>query len=318
MKQLKKIAIVLSLYFSISSLIFGQSAPAATPAPRATPSPTSSPSPATTPSTTPSSSSTPAPTVTPPSDATAVAPAKKQYTPEQVQKYLKTYGYMVANRTGLSSLGLTKAEWAGVLEGMQSDTPPVDTQNEWQGAQEYLVQRSQDKLNEKLVEQQKLATDFFAKLDKSPNIKHTNTGLYYEIISAGSGPKPTVSDIVKVNYKGTLTDGKVFDDTQRNGAPIELPLNTVIPGFSEGIQLISKGGKIKLYIPSKLAYDIHEQPGIPAGSTLVFDVELVDFRPNIQDQDLKPILGLPNGNEGQQPMTTPATTPANATAPAGK
>jgi FKBP-type peptidyl-prolyl cis-trans isomerase len=120
------------------------------------------------------------------------------------------------------------------------------------------------------------APDFFTKLKENKAVIQLPSGLCYEIVKPGSGAYPAPTDTVEVNYTGTLTDGTVFD---RSTQPVEFPLNQVIPGWTEGLQLINKGGRIRLYIPASLAYGDQAQPGIPAGSTLIFDIELLDVRP---------------------------------------
>jgi len=96
-------------------------------------------------------------------------------------------------------------------------------------------------------------------------------------VSPGLGAVPKPTDTVKVNYTGTLIDGNVFDSSERQGKPIEFALDKVIPGWTEGLQKIGKGGKIKLFVPPKLGYGDDGRPGIPPGSVLVFDVELLDI-----------------------------------------
>lgn len=108
----------------------------------------------------------------------------------------------------------------------------------------------------------------------------TESGLQYEVLQAGEGDKPKAEDTVKVKYKGMLIDGTVFDSTEKNGGePIEFPLNRVIAGWTEGLQLMSKGAKYRFVIPSALAYGDRDMGDvIPANSTLVFEVELLDFK----------------------------------------
>lgn len=118
-------------------------------------------------------------------------------------------------------------------------------------------------------------TKFFSDNLKKDGVQQTESGLQYIITEAGSDVHPTLSDVVKVNYKGTLLDGTVFDETQPD-SPIEFPLERVIPGWQEGIQLIGVGGKATLYIPSKLGYGPQAMGSIPANSILVFEVELLD------------------------------------------
>ncbi len=114
---------------------------------------------------------------------------------------------------------------------------------------------------------------------KEKGVKKSATGLLYKVEKAGSGDAPKDSDTVVVNYKGTLIDGKEFDNSYTRGEPLSFRLDGVIPGWTEGLKNIKKGGKIKLVIPPALAYGKNGVPGIPANSTLVFDVELLDIKP---------------------------------------
>lgn len=113
---------------------------------------------------------------------------------------------------------------------------------------------------------------------KEKNVKTTKTGLMYQVDKEGTGAEPKDSDTVVVNYKGTLTDGTEFDNSYSRGEPLSFRLDGVIPGWTEGLKHIKKGGKIKLVIPPELAYGKTGVPGIPANSTLVFDVELLDVK----------------------------------------
>lgn len=117
---------------------------------------------------------------------------------------------------------------------------------------------------------------FFADNAKKPGVKTTASGLQYEVITEGTGPKPKATDEVTVDYVGTLLDGTEFDSSIKRGKPASFPLNGVIPGWTEGLQLMSVGSKYKLYIPGKLAYGAQgqQQAGIGPNETLVFDVEL--------------------------------------------
>ncbi|MET0462607.1 MAG: FKBP-type peptidyl-prolyl cis-trans isomerase [Chitinophagaceae bacterium] len=109
-------------------------------------------------------------------------------------------------------------------------------------------------------------------------VKTTASGLQYEVITEGTGLKPTAADSVTVNYRGTLVDGTEFDNSYKRGEPITFPLNRVIAGWTEGLQLMTVGSKYKLFIPYSLGYDMRDMGTIPAGSTLVFEVELLDVK----------------------------------------
>ncbi|MEM0912391.1 MAG: FKBP-type peptidyl-prolyl cis-trans isomerase [Pseudomonadota bacterium] len=104
----------------------------------------------------------------------------------------------------------------------------------------------------------------------------TDSGLQYEVLDEGEGASPNASDVVKVHYEGTLLDGTVFDSSYERGEPIEFALNQVIPGWTEGVQLMKEGGKFKLYIPSELAYGPRATGSITPNSTLTFVVELLE------------------------------------------
>lgn len=106
----------------------------------------------------------------------------------------------------------------------------------------------------------------------------TPSGLKYKIIKEGTGKKPTATNTVKVHYRGQLTNGTVFDESYSRGRPAEFPLNGVIPGWTEGLQLIKEGGTVELMIPGKLGYPNGQPPKIPPNATLMFSVELLEVK----------------------------------------
>jgi FKBP-type peptidyl-prolyl cis-trans isomerase len=109
-----------------------------------------------------------------------------------------------------------------------------------------------------------------------PGVKTTSSGLQYLVLEEGKGKSPKATDTVLVHYKGNLLDGTEFDSSYKRNEPISFPLNGVIPGWTEGVQLMKEGGKIRLFIPSNLAYGSRGAGGvIPPDSTLVFDIELL-------------------------------------------
>lgn len=111
----------------------------------------------------------------------------------------------------------------------------------------------------------------------SDGVITTESGLQYQIIENGDGPKPTVNDQVTVHYKGTLTDGTVFDSSYERGEPATFPLNRVVKGWQEGIPLMPVGSKFKFTIPPDLGYGSRAMGPIPANATLIFEVELLDI-----------------------------------------
>lgn len=109
-------------------------------------------------------------------------------------------------------------------------------------------------------------------------VQTTPTGLQYQVITQGAGPKPTAASMVKVHYEGTLLDGTVFDSSIQRGEPAQFGLGQVIPGWTEGVQLMSVGSKYRFWVPSALAYGERGTPGpIGPNQTLVFEVELLEI-----------------------------------------
>ncbi|NUW56936.1 FKBP-type peptidyl-prolyl cis-trans isomerase [Cronobacter turicensis] len=138
---------------------------------------------------------------------------------------------------------------------------------------------AQAKVEKDATENETKGKAFRDKFAKEKGVKTSSTGLLYKVEKEGTGAAPKESDTVVVNYKGTLIDGQEFDNSYKRGEPLSFRLDGVIPGWTEGLKNIKKGGKIKLVIPPELAYGKNGVPGIPANSTLVFDVELLDINP---------------------------------------
>lgn len=119
---------------------------------------------------------------------------------------------------------------------------------------------------------------YLAANKKKEGVKVTSSGLQYKVISEGKGDKPKATDTVVAHYRGTLIDGKEFDSSYKRNEPAEFPLNQVIPGWTEGLQLMSVGSKYQFTIPANLAYGESAPPEIGPDSTLIFDVELVAIK----------------------------------------
>ena len=128
----------------------------------------------------------------------------------------------------------------------------------------------------KASENIQIGADFIAENAQKEGVESTASGLQYKVLTKGEGKvHPTANSKVKVHYHGTLIDGSVFDSSVDRGKPISFPLNRVIAGWTEGLQLMVEGDKFRFYIASDLAYGKRSVGKIPAGSLLIFDVELI-------------------------------------------
>ncbi len=133
--------------------------------------------------------------------------------------------------------------------------------------------------NAKMEKDIQVGKDFLAENGKRDGITTTDSGLQYEIMKEGNGPKPTATDEVVTHYHGTLINGKIFDSSVERGEPATFPVNRVIPGWTEALQLMPVGSKWKLFVPSELAYGARGAgQDIGPHSTLIFEVELLEIK----------------------------------------
>ena len=143
----------------------------------------------------------------------------------------------------------------------------------------FLQKRAEERMVALNAESAKAGKKFLEDNAKREGVTTTASGLQYEVVKKADGAQPKATDVVTVHYEGKLTDGSVFDSSVERGSPIDLPVNGVIPGWVEGLQLMHVGEKYKLYIPSELAYgEQNPTPAIPANSVLVFDLELIAIK----------------------------------------
>jgi FKBP-type peptidyl-prolyl cis-trans isomerase len=143
---------------------------------------------------------------------------------------------------------------------------------------------------------------FLATNKTKPGVVTLPDGLQYKIIKEGTGPKPTATDTVTVNYRGTLIDGKEFDSSYKRGEPATFPVGGVIKGWTEALQLMPVGSKWELYIPSDLAYGARGAGAdIGPNSTLIFEVELLSIKGNEEPKGA--------GQPGAAPSPSPAASP---------
>ncbi len=166
---------------------------------------------------------------------------------------------------------------AGLKDGFSRTEPKVSNDN-LRAAFNEIHQRMQAAKQEQFAGQVQVGTEFLEKNAQRDDITVTDSGLQYEVINTGSGATPKAESTVSVHYHGTLLDGTVFDSSYDRGQPAEFPVNGVIKGWTEALQLMSTGDKWRLYVPHDLAYG-EQGAGAAIGpySTLVFDVELLDI-----------------------------------------
>ena len=132
--------------------------------------------------------------------------------------------------------------------------------------------------NDKAAENLKAGQDFLAENKTKPGVTELPSGLQYQVINEGSGPKPSATDTVKCHYHGTLIDGTIFDSSVQRGQPAKFPLNMVIKGWTEGVQLMTEGSKWRFFIPADLGYgDRQISAQIGPNCALIFDVELLEI-----------------------------------------
>ena len=147
-----------------------------------------------------------------------------------------------------------------------------------QAFQETLMQKMEAKEKEVAAKNKAASDKFLDENKKKEGVKTTGSGLQYKVITEGKGAKPKADDTVTVHYSGKLSDGTEFDSSYKRGEPATFPLNAVIPGWTEGLQLMGVGSKYQLVIPPNLAYGENAPAVIGPNQVLIFDVELLDIK----------------------------------------
>ncbi len=171
-----------------------------------------------------------------------------------------------------------------------ADKKPLLTDEQAMQVMQGFAQKMQAKQQEEMAKKQaemeaqgkkniEEGAKFLAENGKKPGVQTTASGLQYQVVTEGKGPKPKADQTVKVHYTGTLLDGTKFDSSHDRNEPAQFMLNAVVPGWTEALQLMPVGSKYKLWIPSKLGYGEQGTPGgpIPPNATLVFEVELLEI-----------------------------------------
>ena len=165
----------------------------------------------------------------------------------------------------------------GMKDGFKNENQFTDEEMQAAfGILDSMVKAHQDQI---LNDEKKAGSEFLARNKKEPGVIETPSGLQYKVIVEGTGASPKATDKVKVHYTGKTLDGNVFDSSVERGEPITFPLNGVISGWTEGLQLMKEGGKSILYIPYNLAYGERGNQGIKPGACLIFEVELIEVNP---------------------------------------
>jgi FKBP-type peptidyl-prolyl cis-trans isomerase len=229
-------------------------------------------------------------------DAAALPPPAA---PDPVDRLLEVYGWFLGQEFQISAFELSDAEFAAFARGMASAAKgapaPATIDEVGPVLQQFLRTRPEEVRKLRVDKGRAEQAALFEKLAAVEAVKKTASGLCYEILSEGAGPKPGPADTVVAHYTGTFVDGTVFDSSVQRGEPAEFRLDGVIPGWQEGLQLIGVGGRIKLYIPSQLGYGDFGRGAIPPAKALIFEVELIGIRPE------QPKLVPPGAPQGLNP-----------------
>jgi FKBP-type peptidyl-prolyl cis-trans isomerase FklB len=194
------------------------------------------------------------------------------------QKVSYAIGLDIATKLNRPELDLdAKALTAGIADGFAGK--PALTEEEQKAVimdlQKSAMARAEEKEKAAASTNLKAGEAFLAENAKKEGVKTTASGLQYKVIKTGTGASPKPTDTVKVHYHGTLIDGTVFDSSVRRNTPATFPVNGVIPGWTEALQLMKVGDKWRLFIPAKLAYGANGPGPIGPNSALIFEVELL-------------------------------------------
>jgi FKBP-type peptidyl-prolyl cis-trans isomerase FkpA/FKBP-type peptidyl-prolyl cis-trans isomerase FklB len=215
--------------------------------------------------------------------AVALAACEKKISSDK-DKLSYTIGTQFARNLKQQNIQVDGAAIGRAINDVMSDKKGVLTDEEMQKAMQSMNEERQKEFQKEAETNLKKSLAFLEENKKKEGVKETKSGLQYKIIEEGKGAAPKESDTVVVNYKGTEVIGNSeFDSSFKRNKPEEFPLKGVIPGWTEGLQLLKKGTKAQLYIPPQLAYGDRPRPGIPANSALVFDVELLDVKATAKD-----------------------------------
>lgn len=184
-------------------------------------------------------------------------------------------GYL--NGSGMLQMKMTDLNMGALVAGMNSALQKKEVKPDQQTMEMYLNNYFQKLSNLRAAENLEKGKKFMAENAKKAGIDTLADGIQYKVIKKGDGPKPLETDIVKVNYKGTLLDGTEFDSSYKRGEPAEFPLNRVIPGWTKSLKEMPVGSKWEIFIPSDQAYGQRGGGPIGPNETLIFEVELLEI-----------------------------------------
>src|SRR5579859_65224 len=207
----------------------------------------------------------------------AHADAKKAGLTTDKKKLSYTIGQQIGRQIKGSGLDIDPAVLAQSIDDVVKGKEPKLSPEEMQAVMSNASQAAKAKLEVAGKENRTKGDKFLADNKSKSGVKTTASGLQYQVLKEGGGASPKETDTVKVHYRGTLIDGTQFDSSYDRNEPAQFPLNGVIKGWTEGLQLMRVGGKSKLFVPSDLAYGPQGRPGIPPNSVLVFEVELIEI-----------------------------------------
>lgn len=235
---------------------------------------------ATTPPATPAAKS-PHASGTKPKTATSAKAAAPLTLKTEKEKFSYAVGMNIGSSMKRQSVAVDPAILARGLKDSLAGGKTLLTEDEARAAlkqvQDEMRQKQQEKMQQAATVNKKAGEEFLTANKGKEGVVTLPSGLQYKILKEGTGPKPTASDSVVCNYKGTLIDGKEFDSSYKRGEPATFPVTGVIKGWTEALQLMPVGSKWQLFVPSDLAYGDAGRPGIDPGATLVFEVELVSI-----------------------------------------
>lgn len=203
-----------------------------------------------------------------------------------------SFGYLQGS--SLSNEGITDIDMQNYVAGLQAGLDTSDTSIINNMAMQTLIQTYLQEMEMRRIQQQEedaaehieRGQAFLEENAQNPDVFETESGLQYRVLEEGDGDSPVATDVVRVHYEGRLLSDEVFDSSYERGQPATFPLNRVIEGWTEGLQLMQEGAKYQFFIPSDLAYRNSPPQGspIPPGAVLIFDVELLEVNPDPQQQ----------------------------------